>query len=422
MTGDSYKPFYENYFQFMKTIKEEHRRIVNILSFSLIPLAGFATDIYLPSLPSMTISLHASASQIQLSLLLFMASAGVSQLFVGSLLDSFGRYRLSNSALFIFSIASFLIGLFPDLHVLYLMRIVQGVAASFVLVARRAYFMDTYSGDQLKRYTSLFSIIWATAPIIAPFLGGYLQKAFGWQSSFYMLGILPLVILVLTLKYGGESAKDLQPLRVKPLLGVYSSLLTTKDFALALVILGLNYGMVLLFGMASPFIIEHQWHQTPVVTGYCALVSGVAMMAGGIISRSMLRIPLEKKLPIALGVQLTSGAFAIIISMSGLTNIYVMMSFVILQHGVAGFVFNNLFAYSLGRFSRNAGIVAGMTGGASYIISSFSSYGTASFFAITNQTMLALGYLFLNLCVVITYSFFRKEEMATVKKLRYGLS
>ena len=422
MTGDSYKPFYENYFQFMKTIKEEHRRIVNILSFSLIPLAGFATDIYLPSLPSMTISLHASASQIQLSLLLFMASAGVSQLFVGSLLDSFGRYRLSNSALFIFSIASFLIGLFPDLHVLYLMRIVQGVAASFVLVARRAYFMDTYSGDQLKRYTSLFSIIWATAPIIAPFLGGYLQKAFGWQSSFYMLGILPLVILVLTIKYGGESAKDLQPLRVKPLLGVYSSLLTTKDFALALVILGLNYGMVLLFGMASPFIIEHQWHQTPVVTGYCALVSGVAMMAGGIISRSMLRIPLEKKLPIALGVQLTSGAFAIIISMSGLTNIYMMMSFVILQHGVAGFVFNNLFAYSLGRFSRNAGIVAGMTGGASYIISSFSSYGTASFFAVTNQTMLALGYLFLNLCVVITYSFFRKEEMATVQKLRYGLN
>ncbi len=45
----------------MKAIKEEHRRIVDILSFSLIPLAGFATDIYLPSLPSMTISLHASA-------------------------------------------------------------------------------------------------------------------------------------------------------------------------------------------------------------------------------------------------------------------------------------------------------------------------------------------------------------------------
>lgn len=406
----------------MKTIREEHRHIVNILSFSLIPLAGFATDIYLPSLPAMTVSLHATASQIQLSLLLFMASAGVSQLFVGSLLDSFGRYKLSNGSLFIFSIASIMIGLLPDLHVLYLMRIVQGVSAAFVLVARRAYFMDTYSGEQLKHYTSLFSIIWATAPIVAPFLGGYLQKAFGWQASFYLLGILPLIILVLTLKYGGESAKDLRPLRLKPLLDVYSSVLTTKDFALGLVILGLNYGMVLLFGMASPFIIEHQWHQTPVVTGYCALLSGVSMMAGGIISRSMLRIPLEKKLPMALGIQFASGAFAIIVSMSGPANIYVMMSFVMVQHGVAGFVFNNLFAYSLGRFSRNAGIVAGMTGGASYIISSFSSYATTSFLGVTNQTLLAVAYLFLNVCVVITYSLFRKEEMATMKRMRYGLN
>jgi len=406
----------------MKIIKEEHRQIVNILSFSLIPLAGFATDIYLPSLPAMTVSLHATASQIQLSLLLFMASAGISQLFVGSLLDSFGRYKLSNSSLLIFSVASIMIGLFPDLHVLYLMRIVQGISAAFVLVARRAYFMDTYSGEQLKHYTSLFSIIWATAPIVAPFLGGYLQKAFGWQASFYLLGTLPLVILGLTLRYGGESAKDLQPLRLKPLLGVYSSILTTKDFALGLVILGLNYGMVLLFGMASPFIIEHQWHQTPVVTGYCALLSGVAMMVGGIISRSMLSTPLEKKLPIALAIQLASGAFAITVSMLGLANIYVMMSFVMLQHGVAGFVFNNLFAYSLGRFSRNAGIVAGMTGGASYIISSFSSYGTVSFLAVTNQTLLAAAYLFLNVCVVITYSLFRREELATIRKLRYGLN
>jgi DHA1 family bicyclomycin/chloramphenicol resistance-like MFS transporter len=302
------------------------------------------------------------------------------------------------------------------------MRIVQGVSAAFVLVARRAYFMDTYSGDQLKRYTSLFSIIWATAPIVAPFLGGYLQKAFGWQASFYLLGLLPLTILALTLKYGGESAKDLQPLRVKPLLGVYGSVLTTKDFALGLIILGLNYGMVLLFGMASPFIIEHQWHLTPIITGYCALLSGVSMMAGGIISRSMLKAPLEKKLPVALGIQLASGAFAIIVSMLGLTNIYVMMSFVLVQHGVAGFVFNNLFAYCLGRFSRNAGIVAGLTGGASYIISSFSSYGTVSFLGVTNQTLLGVAYLFLNVCVVITYSLFRKEEMATVKKLRYGLN
>src|ERR1043166_9123998 len=106
----------------MKTIREEHRQMANILSFSLIPLAGFATDIYLPSLPSMATNLQASASQIQLSLLVFMASAGISQLFVGSLLDSYGRYKLSNTSLFAFSVASIVIGLVPNLEVLYIMR------------------------------------------------------------------------------------------------------------------------------------------------------------------------------------------------------------------------------------------------------------------------------------------------------------
>jgi len=63
-----------------------------------------------------------------------------------------------------------------------------------------------------------------------------------------------------------------------------------------------------------------------------------------------------------------------------------------------------------------------MTGGASYIISSFSSYGTVSFLGVTNQTLLGTAYLFLNICVVITYSLFRREEMAIIRKLRYGLN
>jgi hypothetical protein len=36
--------------------------------------------------------------------------------------------------------------------------------------------------------------------------------------------------------------------------------------------------------------------------------------------------------------------------------------------------------------------------------------------------LLAAAYVFLNVCVVIIYSLFRREEMATEKKLRYGLN
>jgi DHA1 family bicyclomycin/chloramphenicol resistance-like MFS transporter len=56
-----------------------------------------------------------------------MISSGTSQLFVGSLLDSFGRYKLLLAALAGFSIASFIIALTANIELIYLMRNCSGV-------------------------------------------------------------------------------------------------------------------------------------------------------------------------------------------------------------------------------------------------------------------------------------------------------
>src|SRR6201996_9588155 len=84
--------------------------INTILAFCLLPMTGFATDIYLPSLPSMAGEMHVSVAAIQLSIVAFMVSAGVTQLFVGSLLDSFGRRMPVLGALLLFAVAGFFMG------------------------------------------------------------------------------------------------------------------------------------------------------------------------------------------------------------------------------------------------------------------------------------------------------------------------
>ncbi|HEY4334427.1 MAG TPA: MFS transporter, partial [Puia sp.] len=178
-----------------------------ILAFALIPLTGLATDVYLPSLPAMAADLHVSSGTIQSTLLVFLVSAGLSQLFVGSVLDSFGRYRITMAALLLFSLASFTIANTHSIAVLFAMRAVHGITVAVIVVAKRAYFLDTFEGEKLKNYTSLFSIVWATAPIVAPFVGGYLQTAFGWHGSFYFLGFYTLASLALDGIFGGESLK-----------------------------------------------------------------------------------------------------------------------------------------------------------------------------------------------------------------------
>ena len=389
---------------------DRNRRINTILAFALLPITGFATDIYLPSLPSMASEMHVSVAAIQLSIVLFMVSAGICQLFVGSLLDSFGRRTPVLVSLAVFVAASFLIGAVHSIYMVYAMRVLQGVMVAFIAVGKRAYFMDTYSGEELRSYTSLFSIVWAVAPIVAPFLGGYLQAAFGWSSNFYLLGGLVLAVGLLDWWFGSESLKALYPFRLKSIVKVYSSMVQTVDFALGLVIIALCYAMVVVFNMASPFIIEHVFHASPVVTGYAALLSGGAIMLGGIISKSMIRRPMVPKIPAAIFLQILMGAA--MIGAAKFSTIYVMLAFAVVVHLLSGFIFNAVFAYCLGRFTSHAGVASGLTGGGMYVLSSMFSYGLVGTVPVKNQALLGLAYLFFAVLMFGAFWVFRRVSAA----------
>jgi len=398
----------------MKTIQESNKGISTALAFALIPLSGFATDIYIPSLPTMAGSLHVSSPAVQFSLVLFFISSGLSQLFTGAILDSFGRYKASLIALVIFAISSFAIALFPDLYVLYAMRIVQGVTVSLIVVGKRAFFVDLYSGDKLKHYTSLFVIIWSTAPILAPFLGGYLQSIWGWESNFYFLGILALIFFILEVIFSGESLKLFHPFKAKPILAVYGYMLRTWDFALGLIILGSCYGLVVMYGMASPFIIERVFHFSAITTGYSSLLSGASIMAGGMLAKALIKVPTERKIPMAI---ISMGVFSVLMIVSGIlsSNIYLMIALTIGLHTSGGFVFNIIYGYCLGRVSKNAGTAAGLTGGGMYIASSAISNSMVSVFGIRTQAVLGVANVAGVVLVLILFLAFNKFRNLRLK-------
>ncbi|HMI60113.1 MAG TPA: MFS transporter [Puia sp.] len=393
----------------MRIIRENHQGISTILAFALIPMSGFATDIYIPSLPAMAVQLGVSNAAVQLSIVSFMVSYGISQLFVGSLLDSFGRFRLGIAALFVFTVASFTIALTHNIYLIYAMRILHGIAVALIVVGKRAYFMDIYTGEKLQHYISLFSIVWASAPIIAPFVGGYLQASFGWQSNFYFLGGMALVIMILEVIYSGESLKIFHPFHFRSIVNVYSSMLKAGDFTLGMVIIALSYSMLVVFGMTSPFIIEHVFNFSPVVSGYSALLSGVSLMIGGIISKALIKKPLNSKIGAAVSLQIVF-ALLMIVTTRLWSSIYTLMAFVVSIHLLAGFIFNNIFAYCLGRFTKNAGVASGITGGGLYIITSFFSYSIASALHITAPALLGVAYLFLALLLLGVFGLFRRAK------------
>jgi multidrug resistance protein len=391
----------------MRNLDTNHKGFSTFLALGLIPLSGFATDIYLPSLPSMAKDLHVSSAAIQLSLVLFMFSNGISQIFIGSIIDSFGRYKVAVASLAIFSITSFMIALVPNIYLIYVMRIIQGIAIAFIVVGKRAYFVDLYSGEKLKNYISLFSIIWASAPILAPFLGGYLQDLFGWRSNFYFLGILSLAFLVLELIYSGETLKYYHPFKVKTITETYVGKIKTPDFTLGIIILGISFGLVVVYSLSSPFIIERVLGYSSVATGYSSLLSGLSLMTGGIIAKSMINKPLAQKVITAISIQII-----LVVLMIGTvpfgTNIFTLVGFTIGIHMAGGFTFNVVYAYCLSRFTKNAGIASGLTGGVLYIISSFVSYSFANLYAVKSQVLLGVANITLIMILIVVFIFFNK--------------
>lgn len=399
----------------MRVLKENHQGISTILALSLIPLSGFATDIYLPSLPAMAKDLQVSSSAIQLSLVLFMFSTGLSQIFIGSILDSFGRFRISIVSLALFSLASFVIAIVPNIYVIYAMRILQGISIALIVVGKRAYFVDLYSGEKLKSYISLFAIIWACAPIMAPFLGGYLQSLFGWRSNFYFLGGLSLLFLTLELIYSGESLKYFQPFKMKSIVQTYSNMLKTADFVLGLLMIGLCFGLIVIYSLSSPFIIERVFGYSSVTTGYSSLLSGFSIMTGGIIAKSLIRQSLVKKVVAALGLQFLFVLLMIFTVPFG-TSIYTLTGFTIGIHICGGFIFNIIYGYCLSRFSKHAGVASGLTGGAMYMISSVFSYGFANLYAVKSQALLGMANLSLILLISLIFMLFNRYRQLNATK------
>ncbi|WP_214070568.1 MFS transporter [Mucilaginibacter sp. dw_454] len=388
----------------------KNQRISTVLAFALLPLSGFATDIYIPSLPSMGADMHISSIQVQLTLTLFLISYGTSQLFLGSILDSYGRYRFSMGALVVFILASVVIAITRNIYLIYAMRIIHGITVAMIVVAKRAYFVDVYEGDQRKHYLSMFTIIWSAGPIVAPFLGGYFQNTWGWQSNFYFLAAMAFVIMVLEIIYSGETIKTPAEFHLKKIAKLYAEMIKTTTFSLGILMLSFAYSMVIMYNMTGPFIIEHHFKFTPVVAGYCSLILGLAWMIGGFIGKALINRPFVGKLFVNILLQL---AFVVImiISFRFISNLYAMVFFAFLIHVGAGFTYNNYFTYCLGRFPKNAAMSGGLTGGMVYVILSLLTYIVVAVIPAKDEHNLSYSYLvFILLSVVVMLVLFRLNK------------
>ena len=175
---------------------------------TLVLMAGVAAmnmATFLPSLPRMTTYFNTDYSVMQLSVSLYLAATAVLQLIIGPLGDRFGRRPVVLVCLGIFIVATLGCLFATTIEVFLTFRMLQG-AVAVGLVLSRAIVRDMVPQSEAASMIGYVTMGMALVPMVSPMIGGALDEAFGWQSTFVFLTLCGIGVLALCYFDQGETA------------------------------------------------------------------------------------------------------------------------------------------------------------------------------------------------------------------------
>jgi DHA1 family bicyclomycin/chloramphenicol resistance-like MFS transporter len=250
-----------------------------LLLTTLVALGPLSTDLYLPALPGMTVTFATDVARVQLTLSVFLIGYAVAQLFYGPVSDRYGRRPAMLFGLVLYLLSSVACMLATGVDALIASRFFQALGACAGPVLGRAIVRDVYGPVQAARVLAYISGAMAIAPMIGPFIGGWLTVWFGWRANFAALVLFSAVQTVVVFRLLGESNAHKDPTATRPrrILDNFLTLLAGKTYLGYLLCVSFGYAALFSFISGSSFVLiglyglSPQWFGASfgfVVTGY----------------------------------------------------------------------------------------------------------------------------------------------------------
>lgn len=154
-----------------------------------------ATDMYLPALPLLQQEWGVPLVAINLTLVTFFMTYCGFLLVYGPLSDRYGRKPPLLAGVSLFILSCVVCGLSQGAGMMIGGRILQGAGAAAASAIVFAISKDRFTGKQRQRVFIQIGVIVATAPMIAPILGGWIITLFSWRWIFLLQALLGTVAL-----------------------------------------------------------------------------------------------------------------------------------------------------------------------------------------------------------------------------------
>ncbi|MEW2621997.1 multidrug effflux MFS transporter [Streptomyces sp. NPDC048106] len=353
--------------------------LVTLVLGGLTATPPLAMDMYLPSLPEVTRSLHAPAATVQLTLTACLLGMALGQLVVGPMSDRWGRRRPLLIGLAVNLVATALCAVAPDVGTLVAFRLVQGLAGAAGIVISRAVVRDLYDGVAMARFFSTLMLISGVAPVVAPLIGGQILRVTDWRGVFMVLTVVGALLGALVWLRLPETLppRDRHSGGVGHALRSMRALLADLPFTGYMLAGGFAFSALFAYVSASPFVIQEIYGASPQTFSLLFGLNSVGLVIVGQVNGKVLvgRVGLDKVLATGLAV-ITLAATALLLMSAGVFGevglapvaaaLFVLMS-------AMGLTLPNAQTLALLRTKHAAGSASALLGTSSFLVGAVAS-------------------------------------------------
>lgn len=190
--------------------------ILGICCLSLL-MIGMDVTIVNVALPSIRHDLAASISGLQWVIDAYTLVVASLLMLAGSMADRFGRRRVFQSGMALFTLGSLLCSVAPNLHGLVAFRILQALGATMLNPVAMSIIANTFQDPKARaRAIGIWGAVAGISMALGPVIGGALTESIGWRSIFWVNLPIGAAAMLLAARYIPESRAP-HPRRVDPI-------------------------------------------------------------------------------------------------------------------------------------------------------------------------------------------------------------
>ncbi|KIU22327.1 multidrug effflux MFS transporter [Weissella cibaria] len=249
----------------------------------LSAFSPLAMDLYLPGLPALQQDLHTSTSLAQLTITASLLGLALGQVIIGPLSDRIGRRTPLLWGTILFGLSSATIVFAPNIWVLIILRLIQGLAGSTGIVLSLAVITDLFTGKTLTKQIAINQTINGVFPVLAPVFGGVIIAIADWQMTFWVLAVLGLILFVSVLLALPETlpAEKTQVTDRPSVVGGFAQLFKQREFVLYALTQAFMTAALFAYISGSSFVLQKIFGMSVTTFGivYAINGAGIALMS-----------------------------------------------------------------------------------------------------------------------------------------------